>query len=48
MFCLTSLLTVEVKQHGVVIRGGSDCLNPTVADDLIDLEVPPADARYTL
>lgn len=44
----SSLLTVDGEQHGVVFHGGSDCVNNTVADYLIELKVPAADARCTL
>ncbi len=43
-----SLLTVDGAQHGVALFGQNECVDRTVADYLIDLETPPADARCTL
>jgi pimeloyl-ACP methyl ester carboxylesterase len=43
-----SLLTVDGDQHGSALIGKSECVDRTVADYLIDLRTPPADARCTL
>ena len=40
-----SLLTVEGEQHGAALIGGNACVDEMVADYLIDLASPPADAR---
>ncbi len=43
-----SLLTVEGKQHGAYLLGGSECVDDVVNAYLLDLESPPADARCSL
>jgi pimeloyl-ACP methyl ester carboxylesterase len=43
-----SLLTVEGAQHGVALFGQSKCVDGIVTDYLIDLQIPPDDARCTL
>ncbi|WP_224386890.1 alpha/beta hydrolase [Pseudonocardia sp. ICBG1293] len=43
-----SLLTVDGKQHGAYILGGSTCVDDAVDAYLLDLETPPADARCSL
>jgi pimeloyl-ACP methyl ester carboxylesterase len=43
-----SLLTVEGKQHGAYLLGGSECVDGVVEAYLLDLESPPADARCNL
>jgi pimeloyl-ACP methyl ester carboxylesterase len=43
-----SLLTVEGKQHGAYLLGGSECVDDVVDAYLLDLESPPADARCNL
>ncbi|MFC3994864.1 alpha/beta hydrolase [Nocardiopsis sediminis] len=43
-----SLLTVDGKQHGAYLLGGSTCVDDVVEAYLLDLESPPADARCSL
>ncbi|WFE53261.1 alpha/beta hydrolase [Micromonospora sp. WMMD1155] len=43
-----SLLTVDGKQHGAYLLGGSSCVDDVVSDYLLDLKVPPTDARCSL
>jgi pimeloyl-ACP methyl ester carboxylesterase len=43
-----SLLTVDGKQHGAYLLGGSECVDDAVNEYLLDLESPPADARCSL
>ncbi len=43
-----SLLTVDGKQHGAYILGGSKCVDDVVSEYLLDPETPPADARCSL
>ena len=43
-----SLLTVDGKQHGSYLLGGSECVDGIVNAYLLDLESPPADARCSL
>ncbi len=43
-----SLLTVEGEQHGAALLAGNACVDDTVADYLVNLTSPPADARCTL
>ena len=43
-----SLLTVEGSQHGVALFGQSECVDEAVSDYLIDLQIPPDNARCTL
>ncbi|ANY08021.1 alpha/beta hydrolase [Pseudonocardia sp. HH130630-07] len=43
-----SLLTVDGKQHGAYLLGGSTCVDDVVEAYLLDLETPPADARCSL
>ncbi|PWV51077.1 alpha/beta hydrolase [Nocardiopsis sp. L17-MgMaSL7] len=43
-----SLLTVDGKQHGAYLLGGSECVDDVVNAYLLDLESPPADARCSL
>ncbi|MGJ9424131.1 alpha/beta fold hydrolase [Aeromicrobium sp. CF3.5] len=43
-----SLLTVEGEQHTVAMSGASACVNDTVADYLVNLEVPKKDASCTI
>lgn len=43
-----SLLTVEGKQHGAYLLGGSACVDDIVNTYLIDLETPPTDAQCSL
>lgn len=43
-----SLLTVDGKQHGAYLLGGSKCVDDVVNEYLLDLETPPADARCSL
>ncbi|MBR8744738.1 alpha/beta hydrolase [Nocardiopsis sp. MG754419] len=43
-----SLLTVEGKQHGAYLLGGSECVDDVVDAYLLDLESPPTDARCSL
>lgn len=43
-----SLLTVEGKQHGAYLLGGSACVDDAVDAYLLDLASPPADARCSL
>ncbi|MGW0328511.1 alpha/beta hydrolase [Nocardia sp. NPDC003183] len=43
-----SLLTVDGKQHGAYLLGGSECVDDVVDAYLLDLETPPADARCSL
>lgn len=40
-----SLLTVDAAQHGIALLGQSQCVDGVVADYLIDLKTPSADAR---
>ncbi|MCR2819499.1 alpha/beta hydrolase [Microbacterium sp. zg.Y1090] len=44
----SALLTVEGERHTIALQGISPCVDRAVADYLIDLRVPPADARCTL
>ncbi|MEO3756024.1 alpha/beta hydrolase [Streptomyces sp. B6B3] len=39
-----SLLSVEGEQHGVALISGNACVDDIVADYLVDLTTPPADA----
>ncbi|WP_249998525.1 alpha/beta hydrolase [Actinoplanes sp. M2I2] len=43
-----SLLTVEGKQHGAYLLGGSKCVDDVVSEYLLDLKTPPADTRCSL
>lgn len=43
-----SLLTVEAKQHGAYLVGGSDCVDEIVDAYLLDLETPAEGARCAL
>ncbi|MBB5921026.1 pimeloyl-ACP methyl ester carboxylesterase [Actinoalloteichus hoggarensis] len=43
-----SLLTVDGRQHGAYLLGGSECVDDVVDAYLLDLESPPADARCSL
>ena len=43
-----SLLTVDGKQHGAYLLGGSKCVDDVVSSYLLELESPPADARCSL
>ena len=43
-----SLLTVEGEQHTVVAGGKNPCVADIVADYLVNLRTPPADARCVL
>lgn len=43
-----SLLTVDGKQHGAYLLGGSECVDDVVNAYLLDLESPPTDARCSL
>lgn len=43
-----SLLTVDGKQHGAYLLGGSTCVDDVVSTYLLDLRTPPADARCSL
>ncbi|MBY4130141.1 alpha/beta fold hydrolase [Rhodococcus fascians] len=43
-----SLLTVEAKQHGAYLVGGSECVDEVVGGYLLDLETPPAGSRCSL
>ncbi|MFJ2558586.1 MULTISPECIES: alpha/beta hydrolase [unclassified Streptomyces] len=43
-----SLLTVDGKQHGAYLLGGSKCVDDVVKKYLLDLESPPTDARCSL
>ncbi|MDT0444231.1 alpha/beta hydrolase [Streptomyces johnsoniae] len=43
-----SLLTVEGEQHGAALVAGNACVDDIVADYLVNLDSPPADARCTL
>lgn len=43
-----SLLTVDGKQHGAYLLGGSKCVDDVVNEYLLDLESPPTDARCSL
>ncbi|WP_226367822.1 alpha/beta hydrolase [Pseudonocardia sp. ICBG162] len=43
-----SLLTVDGKQHGAYLLGGSTCVDVAVDAYLLDLETPPVDARCSL
>ncbi|GAB3742180.1 alpha/beta hydrolase [Nocardiopsis nanhaiensis] len=43
-----SLLTVDGKQHGAYLLGGSECVDDAVDAYLLDLESPPTDARRSL
>ncbi|MBB5835711.1 alpha/beta hydrolase [Kribbella italica] len=42
------LLTVDGKQHGAYLLGGSKCVDRVVDAYLLDLKSPPADARCSL
>ncbi|MEU8352823.1 alpha/beta hydrolase [Streptomyces sp. NPDC048845] len=42
------MLTVEGEQHGAALLAGNACVDDTVADYLVNLTSPPADARCTL
>jgi pimeloyl-ACP methyl ester carboxylesterase len=43
-----TLLTVEGAQHGIALFGQSPCVDQIATDYLIDLTLPPADARCDL
>ncbi|WP_067687378.1 alpha/beta fold hydrolase [Nocardia jejuensis] len=43
-----ALLTVEGEQHTIALSGTSPCVNDIVADYLVTLKTPPAEARCTL
>ncbi|MDG4788969.1 alpha/beta hydrolase [Micromonospora sp. WMMD1102] len=43
-----SLLTVDGKQHGAYLLGGSECVDDVVDAYLLDLESPPTGARCSL
>lgn len=43
-----SLLTVDGKQHGAYLLGGSECVDDVVDDYLLNLKTPPTDARCSL
>ncbi|MGW0250508.1 alpha/beta hydrolase [Nocardia goodfellowii] len=43
-----SLLSVEGKQHGAYLLGGSECVDRVVDAYLLDLQAPPIDARCSL
>lgn len=43
-----SLLTVDGKQHGAYLIGGSECVDEAVNEYLLDLESPHTDARCSL
>lgn len=43
-----SMVTVEGEQHTVLSSGASPCVNDIAADYLVNLTVPPAEARCTL
>ncbi|MEU0545355.1 alpha/beta hydrolase [Nocardia sp. NPDC005978] len=43
-----TLLTVDGEQHTVALSPVSPCVNAIVADYLVDLKTPPAEARCTL
>ncbi|NNH69936.1 hypothetical protein HLB23_08675 [Nocardia uniformis] len=43
-----TVLSVDGEQHTIALSGTSDCVNGIVADYLIELRTPPADARCTL
>ncbi|MFD6400129.1 alpha/beta hydrolase [Nocardia sp. NPDC060249] len=43
-----SLLTVDGKQHGAYLLGGSECVDDVVDAYLLDLETPPAGTRCSL
>lgn len=43
-----SLLTVEGKQHGAYLLGGSECVDDVVNAYILDLDSPPAAARCSL
>ncbi|WP_250032706.1 alpha/beta hydrolase [Paractinoplanes maris] len=43
-----SLLTVDGKQHGAYLLGGSKCVDDVVSKYLLDLKTPPANARCSL
>jgi hypothetical protein len=40
-----TLLTVDGAQHGIALMGQSPCVDRIATDYLIDLALPPADAR---
>ncbi|MEU6559659.1 alpha/beta hydrolase [Nocardia nova] len=40
-----AVLTVDGEQHTIALAGTSPCVNTVVADYLVDLKIPPADAR---
>lgn len=42
------LLTVDGKQHGAYLLGGSECVDDAVTAYLLDLELPSADTRCSL
>ena len=43
-----TLLTVNGAQHGIALFGQSPCVDQIANDYLIDLTMPPADARCDL
>ncbi|MBP2191159.1 alpha/beta hydrolase [Nocardia goodfellowii] len=43
-----NLLSVEGKQHGAYLLGGSECVDRVVDAYLLDLQAPPVDARCSL
>ena len=43
-----SLLTVDGKQHGAYLLGGSECVDDAVESYLLDLEMPKAGAECSL
>ena len=43
-----SLLTVDGKQHGAYLPGGSKCVDDAVNAYLLDLKSAPDDARCSL
>lgn len=43
-----SLLTVDGKQHGAYLLGGSKCVDEVVNAYLLDIETPPLNARCSL
>ncbi|MGW5381505.1 alpha/beta hydrolase [Nocardia sp. NPDC003963] len=42
------LLSVDGKQHGAYLLGGSECVDDVVDTYLLDLETPPIDTRCSL
>lgn len=43
-----TVLTVEGEEHTIVMRGTSPCVDQVASAYLIDLQLPPADARCTV